>query len=51
MSSLKVIIDLQPLLRMKALLKKSLVKLEKKKLDELGGMGAIQAFEVSYELV
>jgi len=51
MSSPKVIINLQPLLRMKALLKKSLVKLEKKKLDELGEMGAIQAFEVSYELV
>jgi hypothetical protein len=44
-------IDIQPLLRMKELLKKSLTDLEEEKLDELGQMGAIQAFEVSYELV
>lgn len=36
---------------MKSLLKKSLVKLEQEELDELGQMGAIQAFEVCYELV
>ena len=51
MNSSKAVIDLQPLLRMKELLKRSLIKLEGKKLDELGEMGAIQAFEVSYELV
>jgi len=44
-------IDIQPLFRMKELLKKSLAKLEAKELDELGQMGAIQAFEVSCELV
>ena len=44
-------IDLQPLLNLKNLLENSLVKLEEEKLDELGKMGAIQAFEVSYELV
>src|SRR3954471_1620504 len=44
-------IDIQSLIRMKDLLQKSLVKLEKEKLDELGQMGVIQAFEVSYELV
>ena len=43
-------IDLQPLLNLKNLLENSLVKLEKEKLDELGKMGVIQAFEVSYEL-
>ena len=43
-------VSIQPLLRMKNLLEKSLVKLEEKKLDELGEMGAVQAFEVSYEL-
>jgi len=47
----KEIIDIQPLLRLKELLKKSLLSLEEEKLDELGEMGAIQAFEVSYELV
>ena len=46
----KKIIVLQPLLKMKELLKKSLTSLEEEKLDELGEMGAIQAFEVSYEL-
>jgi hypothetical protein len=35
---------------MKELLKHSLTRLEGEKLDELGEMGAIQAFEVSYEL-
>ncbi|CAI2187393.1 7064_t:CDS:2 [Funneliformis geosporum] len=42
-------IDLQSLLRMKELLKKSLTRLEEQKLDELGEMGAIQAFEVTRE--
>jgi nucleotidyltransferase substrate binding protein (TIGR01987 family) len=51
MSFPKKMIDFQPLLRMKELLKKSLTSLEEEKLDELGEMGAIQAFEVSYELV
>ena len=46
----KKIIILQPLVKMKDLLKKSLLSLEEEKLDELGEMGAIQAFEVSYEL-
>ena len=46
----KKIIILQPLVKMKDLLKKSLTSLEEEKLDELGEMGAIQAFEVSYEL-
>ena len=36
---------------MKKLLEEALIKLEREKLDELGQMGAIQAFEVSYELV
>ena len=36
---------------MKELLEKALNKIEEEKLDELGEMGAIQAFEVSYELV
>ncbi|KLL01847.1 MAG: nucleotidyltransferase substrate binding protein [Mycoplasmataceae bacterium RC_NB112A] len=44
-------IDLQPLFWMKTLLENSLTRLEEEKLDELGQMGAIQAFEVSYELV
>jgi hypothetical protein len=48
---MKEIIDIQFLIRMRELLKKSLIKLEEEKLDELGEMGAIQAFEVSYELV
>jgi len=47
----KTEIDLRSLLRMKELLKKSLISLKEEKLDELGEMGAIQAFEVSYELV
>jgi len=47
----KDLIDLQPLIRMKDLLAKSLTRLEAEKLDELGEMGIIQAFEVSYELV
>ena len=51
MNDKKEIIDIQPLLRMRELLKKSLTALEEEKLDELGEMGAIQAFEVSYELV
>jgi len=51
MSREKNFIDLQPLVRMKDLLKKSLTRLESEKLDELGEMGVIQAFEVSYELV
>ncbi|CAG8740622.1 15156_t:CDS:2, partial [Cetraspora pellucida] len=38
-------VDIQPLVRMKELLKKSLTKLENEELDELGQMGAIQAFE------
>lgn len=42
----KEIIDIQPLLRMKELLKKSLQDVE----DELDEMAAVQAFEVSYEL-
>jgi len=50
MNDKKEIIDIQPLLRMRELLKKSLTALEEEKLDELGEMGAIQAFEVSYEL-
>ena len=48
---MKEIIDIQPLWRMRELLKKALNKIEEEKLDELGEMGAIQAFEVSYELV
>ena len=44
------IIDIQPLIRMRDLLKKSLAELEQEKLNELGQMGTIQAFEVSYEL-
>ena len=48
---MKEIIDIQPLWRMKKLLEKALNKIEEEKLDELGEMGAIQAFEVSYELV
>jgi hypothetical protein len=36
---------------MRDLLKTSLLRLETEKLDELGQMGAIQAFEISYELV
>src|SRR3954463_5454605 len=44
-------IDFQPLIRMRDLLQKSLLRLETEKLDELGQMGVIQAFEVSYELV
>jgi len=48
---MKKIIDIQPLWRMRELLKKALNKIEEEKLDELGEMGAIQAFEVSYELV
>jgi hypothetical protein len=51
MNDKKELIDIQPLLRMRELLKKSLISLEEEKLDELGEMGAIQAFEVSYELV
>ena len=43
-------INLQPLLRMQTFLQKSLIKLENEELDEWGQMGAIQAFEVSYEL-
>jgi len=43
----KKIIDIQPLLRMRKLLKKSLQDVE----DELDEMAAVQAFEVSYELV
>lgn len=43
---MKEIIDIQPLLRMRELLKKSLQDVE----DELDEMAAIQAFEVSYEL-
>lgn len=35
---------------MRDLLKRSLAKLEEEKLDELGEMGVIQAFEISYEL-
>jgi hypothetical protein len=49
--SKKEVISFQSLIRMKELLKKSLTSLEEEKLDELGEMGAIQAFEVSYELV
>lgn len=49
--SKKEVISFQSLLKMKELLKKSLADLEEEKLDELGQMGAIQAFEVSYELV
>jgi len=49
--SKKEVINFQPLLKMKELLKKSLTALEEEKLDELGEMGAIRAFEVSYELV
>jgi hypothetical protein len=44
-------IDIQPLFRMKELLKKSLAKLEAEELDKLGQMGVIQAFAVSCELV
>jgi len=51
MNDKKEVINFQPLLKMKELLKKSLTALEEEKLDELGEMGAIQAFEVSYELV
>jgi len=43
----KTLIDIQPLLRMRKLLKKSLQEVE----DELDEMAAVQAFEVSYELV
>jgi hypothetical protein len=43
-------LDLQPLLKIKNLLEKSLAKLAAEELDELGQMGAIQAFEVGYEL-
>jgi len=50
MNSLKEKIDFQPLIRMRDLLEKSLKELEEEKLDELGQMGIIQAFEVSYEL-
>ena len=50
MESKKEIINIQPLLRMKELLSKSLTKLEEEKLDELSEMGAIQAFEVCFEL-
>jgi len=46
MNALKEKIDIQPLLRMKELLKKSLQGVE----DELDEMAAVQAFEVSYEL-
>jgi nucleotidyltransferase substrate binding protein (TIGR01987 family) len=46
MNALKEKIDIQPLLRMKGLLKKSLQDVE----DELDEMAAVQAFEVSYEL-
>jgi hypothetical protein len=42
----KEVIGLQPLLRMRDLLKKALQKVE----DELDEMAAVQAFEVSYEL-
>ena len=51
MNPLKEKIDFQPLIRMRDLLEKSLKALEEEKLDELGQMGAIQAFEISYELV
>ena len=47
----KEVINFQPLLKMKDFFNKSLGALEEEKLDELGEMGAIQAFEVSYELV
>ena len=43
-------LDLQPLLKIKNLLEKSLAKLAAEELDELGQMGAVQAFEVGYEL-
>ena len=46
MNSLKEKLDIQPLLRMRELLKKSLQDVE----DELDEMAAVQAFEVSYEL-
>lgn len=49
--AMKEIIDIYPLLRMKKLLEKSLTLLENEELDELGQMGATQAFEVSCELV
>lgn len=45
------LIDLQPLTKMKKILEGALSKLEEENLDELGQMGAVQAFEVSYELV
>jgi hypothetical protein len=41
-----IIVDIQPLLRMRELLKKSLQDVE----DKLDEMAAVQAFEVSYEL-
>jgi hypothetical protein len=44
--SKKEMIDLQPLLRMRDLLKKALQNVE----DELDEMAAVQVFEVSYEL-
>ena len=39
-------IDIQPLLNMKNLLQRISAEAE----DEMGGMAAVQAFEVSYEL-
>ena len=41
-------IDIQPLVRMKDLLKKALTRVVRDELDE---MAAVQVFEVSYELV
>lgn len=47
----KIIIDIESLKKMKNLLVKIMNINKKEKLDEIEQMGAIQAFEVSYELV